>query len=148
MEGFRHTSLAFLAQQRFVTAAQPAASAAGSAQAAVAQLRREEAGKAGADATGGHWLVFVDGVFAPALSAIGALPAGARVDALSAALASAPERVEAAFGSADGGASPAALNAALATDGSCTWSAASPSRRRSTWCSSRPPPAAPATRAT
>ncbi|MFO1299996.1 MAG: Fe-S cluster assembly protein SufD [Burkholderiaceae bacterium] len=117
MEGFRHTSLAFLAQQRFAAAAQPAASAAASAQAAVAQLRREEAGKAGGDATGGHWLVFVDGVFAPALSAIGALPAGARVDALSAALSRAPERVESAFGNADGGASPAALNAALATDG-------------------------------
>src|SRR5690606_1168320 len=117
MEGFRHTSLAFLAQQRFVAAAQPAASAAGSAQATVAQLRREEAGKAGSDAAGGHWLVFVDGVFAPALSAIGALPAGARVDALSAALSRAPERVESAFGNADGGASPAALNAALATDG-------------------------------
>lgn len=108
IEGFRHTSLAFLAQQRFV-AVEPADAASASARAALARLRRDD--------EGGHWLVFVDGVHAPALSAPGALPAGARVGALSAALAEFPEKVEAAFGGAGSGASPAALNAALATDG-------------------------------
>lgn len=108
IESFRHTSLAFLAQQRFV-AAQPADSTAAMAQEAVAQLRREEPES--------HWLVFVDGVFAPALSGLGGLPAGVQVGSLSQALAQSPERVEAAFGSAGDGASPAALNAALATDG-------------------------------
>ena len=108
IESFRHTSLAFLAQQRFV-AAQPAGATPAGVQEAVAQLRRDEPGS--------HWLVFVDGVFVPALSAPGSLPAGAQVGSLSQALARSPERVEAAFGSAGDGASPAALNAALATDG-------------------------------
>jgi len=108
VEAFRHTSLAFLAQQRFV-AAQPADATAAAAQEVVAQLRRDEPES--------HWLVFVDGVFSPALSAVGSLPAGAQVGSLSQALAQSPERVEAAFGSAEDGASPAALNAALATDG-------------------------------
>ncbi|RPH58158.1 MAG: Fe-S cluster assembly protein SufD, partial [Burkholderiales bacterium] len=49
--------------------------------------------------------------------AIGALPAGAQVCALSEAMTRFPERVEAAFGHADSGGSPAALNAALAADG-------------------------------
>lgn len=112
IEAFRHTSLAFLAQQRFV-AAQPADATAAAAQQAIAQLRRDD--------PEGHWLVFVDGVFAPALSEQGDLPAGAQVGPLSQALAQSPERVEAAFGSADDGASPAALNAALATDGAWVW---------------------------
>ncbi len=65
----------------------------------------------------GHWLVFVDGRFAPALSAIGGLPGGAKIGSLADALKLTPEAVEAAFGSASDGETPQALNAALATDG-------------------------------
>ena len=65
----------------------------------------------------GHWLVFVDGRFAPALSAIGGLPGGAKIGSLADALKHTPEAVEAAFGSASDGETPQALNAALATDG-------------------------------
>jgi len=108
IERYRHTSLAFLAQQRFAVA-QGTSQATAPARAVIAQLR--------ADGEAGHWLVFVDGAFAPALSEVGALPAGAQVGSLSDALARWPERVEAAFGSADAGDSPAALNAALATEG-------------------------------
>ena len=64
-----------------------------------------------------HWLVFVDGRFAPALSAIGGLPGGAKIGSLADALKQTPEAVEAAFGSASDGETPQALNAALATDG-------------------------------
>lgn len=104
LEGWRHTSLAFMAQERFVSAGSGAAP-----RGAIERLREGE--------QGGYWLVFVDGVFAPALSDVGALPSGALVTALSEALARWPERVESAFGGAESGASPAALNAALATDG-------------------------------
>ena len=65
----------------------------------------------------GHWLVFVDGRFAPALSAIGGLPGGAKIGSLADALKHTPEAVEAAFGSASDGETPQALNAALTTDG-------------------------------
>ena len=64
-----------------------------------------------------HWLVFVDGQFAPALSAIGGLPGGVRIGSLADALARTPDAVEAAFGDASDGETPQALNAALATDG-------------------------------
>ena len=64
-----------------------------------------------------HWLVFVDGRFAPALSAIGGLPGGAKIGSLADALKHTPEAVEAAFGSASDGETPQALNAALTTDG-------------------------------
>ncbi|MFP5406177.1 MAG: Fe-S cluster assembly protein SufD [Gammaproteobacteria bacterium] len=104
IDAWRHTSLTFLDRQRFVSA-QPAALPG----AAVAELRQGD--------ESGHWLVFVDGRFEPALSTLGALPAGARVGALSEAFTRWPEQVEAAFGSGDVGTSPAALNAALATDG-------------------------------
>ena len=107
MENYRHTSLVFLGQQRFVAPA--AARGDASARAALERLRADDAS--------GHWLVFVDGVFDASLSAIGSLPAGAQLGALSGALARSPERVEAAFGSTEAGASPAALNAALAADG-------------------------------
>ena len=106
MDHWRHTSLAFLGQASFDEASGGDSAA---AQAAVAKLRGED--------DSGHWLVFVDGCYAAALSQVGALPAGASVGALSEALAAQPERVQAAFGSADSGASPVALNAALATDG-------------------------------
>lgn len=102
LENWRHTSLAGLEQQQFTAAAQA------SPEALVAKLR------AGGS---GHWMVFVDGAWVPSLSAIGPLPDGARVEALSALLVSDPAAVEALYGSADDGESPAALNAALASDG-------------------------------
>ncbi len=68
-------------------------------------------------ASAGHWLVFVDGHFAPALSAIGGLPGGAQIGSLADALKQTPEAVEAAFGDANDGEPPEALNAAFATDG-------------------------------
>jgi Fe-S cluster assembly protein SufD len=64
-----------------------------------------------------HWLVFIDGRFAPALSAIGGLPGGAQIGSLADALKRSPEAVEAAFGKASDGETPEAFNAAFATDG-------------------------------
>ena len=103
LENWRHTSLALLGQQEFAARA-----ADDSAARIAAQLRNDDTG---------HWLVFVDGHFAPSLSAIGSLPAGAYIGTLADALISRPEQVQAVFGDAEEGESPAALNAALATDG-------------------------------
>ncbi|ATE58665.1 Fe-S cluster assembly protein SufD [Thauera sinica] len=108
LENWRHTSLALLEERTFA----PAAAAAEPA-AVLRRLRDADANAGGR----GHWLVFVDGRHAPALSGIGPLPAGAEIRALSEVLAAHPERVEGHFGAAGDGASPAALNAALATDG-------------------------------
>jgi Fe-S cluster assembly protein SufD len=69
------------------------------------------------DEHGAHWLVFVDGHFAPQLSRRGVLPAGAELGCLSEALASSPPWLEALFGNAEQGEVPAALNAAFAADG-------------------------------
>jgi Fe-S cluster assembly protein SufD len=101
-ESWRHTSLATLAQQTFLPAAK--ASAAAQAQA----VRQGEPG---------HWLVFVDGLYAPELSDVGALPAGAEVRALSQALVDAPDHVQDGFGNERQGSSIAALNLALMSDG-------------------------------
>ncbi|MDS1141662.1 Fe-S cluster assembly protein SufD [Pusillimonas sp. SM2304] len=101
-ESWRHTSLASLEQQQFLPAAQSS----------VADLAsRIKAGEAG------HWLVFVDGRFAPDLSDIGVLPPGAQVLPLSGALADSPESVQGLFGAETQGASTVALNLALASDG-------------------------------
>lgn len=121
-ENWRHTSLAFMAQQALAVRETVAP------EAVVADLRaryraalgtaqdpaRKAVESAGDD---GHWVVFVDGHFAPALSAIGGLPGGVRIGSLADALAQTPEKVEAAFGQAGDGEAPAALNAALAADG-------------------------------
>ena len=121
-ENWRHTSLAFMAQQALAVRETVAP------EAVVADLRaryraalgtaqdpaRKAVEPAGDD---GHWVVFVDGHFAPALSAIGGLPGGVRIGSLADALAQTPEKVEAAFGQAGDGEAPAALNAALAADG-------------------------------
>jgi len=121
-ENWRHTSLAFMAQQALAVRETVAP------EAVVADLRaryraalgtaqdpaRKAVESAGDD---GHWVVFVDGHFAPALSAIGGLPGGVRIGSLADALGQTPEAVEAAFGQAGDGEAPAALNAALAADG-------------------------------
>jgi Fe-S cluster assembly protein SufD len=70
-------------------------------------------------AEAGHRLVFVNGRFAPALSALGALPSGAWLAAIARTAVERPELLEAAFDESDTiGAQPfAALNAALFADG-------------------------------
>lgn len=103
-DAWRHTSLSFLDRQRFV-AAQPVEVP----DTAIAQLRHGD--------DSGHWFVFVDGRYAPGLSTLGAFPQAAQVSALSEAFQRWPEQVEAAFGTGETGTSPAALNAAFATDG-------------------------------
>ncbi|MFP5412225.1 MAG: Fe-S cluster assembly protein SufD [Gammaproteobacteria bacterium] len=122
LEAWRHTSLLFLNNESFAPA--PAGGVDDAAiRKAVAALRAAGSGAAGpgsdagASADGGHWLVFVDGRHAPALSQVGSLPAGARIEPLSAALARKADSLESLFGDASQGGSPAALNAALATDG-------------------------------
>ncbi len=106
-DDWRHTSLAFLEQLEL--GAGSATAAATDVAAALAALR--------AGAEGEHWLVFVDGRLAPALSALGSLPAGVRIASLADAFAHEAEAVEAAFGRAEDGDTPAALNAAFAADG-------------------------------
>lgn len=110
MENWHHTSLAFLEEHVFSAAGTHADPAA-----LVARLRAGETAP-------GHWLVFVAGRHAPALSAIGALPGGVTLIGLAAALArpddATASAIERAFGgSDDSGDSPAALNAAFAADG-------------------------------
>ncbi|MBB5214327.1 Fe-S cluster assembly protein SufD [Parapusillimonas granuli] len=101
-EDWHHTSLALLEQQSF------AAAAPGPVQEAVARARRPE---------DGHCMVFVDGRYAPELSDIQALPAGAELRSLSQALADAPEQVEELFGNERSGSATEALNTAFASDG-------------------------------
>ena len=129
-ENWRHTSLAFMAQQVLVVreAVTPEAvvaalraryQAARGAAHAPARQGVESAPESAPESASkdGHWVVFVDGHFAPALSAIGGLPGGVRIGSLADALGQTPEAVEAAFGEAGDGEAPAALNAALAADG-------------------------------
>ncbi|MBI1905175.1 MAG: Fe-S cluster assembly protein SufD [Rhodocyclales bacterium] len=104
-EDWHHTSLAFLEGQTFKV---PMRGAAPPEESLMGRLREGGAG---------HWLVFVNGWFNAALSQIGSLPEGATVDTMPQALIGHAERVEAHYGSAEDGGSPAALNAALATDG-------------------------------
>lgn len=125
-ENWRHTSLAFMAQQALAVreaAAPEAVVAALRARYQAARGAAQDAAQQGAESApelvhnDGHWVVFVDGHFAPALSAIGGLPGGVRIGSLADALGQIPEAVEAAFGQAGDGEAPAALNAALAADG-------------------------------
>jgi Fe-S cluster assembly protein SufD len=103
-EDWRHTSLASLEQATFA----PAGMGTASAEALAKQWRQGEPG---------HWLVFVDGRYAPGLSDIGKLPAGAEIHALSEVLERDPASLEASFGNETRGATPGALNLAMATDG-------------------------------
>jgi Fe-S cluster assembly protein SufD len=111
-ENWHHTSLEFM--QRFVLAG----AAHTAPQSVLRTLQRTDS-----DA---HWLVFVDGRYAPDLSAIGALPAGAHIGSLADALAQDAEQVKVAFAEScngdigeegEAGDSPAALNTAFAADG-------------------------------
>lgn len=102
---WQHTSLAFMEQQSFaapIDATDPAA--------LLARAKAEDAGK-------GHWLAFVGGRFNAGLSTIGPLPARACIGSLADALAGGDDAIEAVFGSAEDGDSPAAMNAAFAGDG-------------------------------
>ena len=106
LENWRHTSLVFLDKETFSPIRQREPADPAGLQSVVERLRADD---------GGHWLVLVDGHFAPALSQLGALPAGADVGALS----QAPESgsLAAVFGDDEPGEAPAALNAAFAADG-------------------------------
>ena len=104
LDDWRHTSLAALEKQVFAPAVGVPA------EALLGRLRRD-------GAVDGHRLVFVDGEFAPSLSAVGALPAGAEVVALSEALAADAPHLEVLYGDADDGGVPAALNVVFASDG-------------------------------
>ncbi len=101
-ESWRHTSLAALEKQAFLPTEQT------SAEALAKSVRQDEAG---------HWLVFVDGRYAPELSDVGSLPAGAEVRSLSQALVDSPDHVQDSFGTEAQGSSLGALNLALMTDG-------------------------------
>ena len=96
---WRHTSLAFLQQQKFDGAR------------GVPSDFDLEALRQGQK---GHWMVFVDGRFEAGLSRIGSLPEGVRVAPLAQVLAGDAAQLEADLGEADEGGSPAALNLALA----------------------------------
>ncbi len=102
-EDWRHTSLALLEQAQF----DPLAPAQDVAE-LVRALRGDESG---------HWLIFVDGQYAPSLGQLGQLPAGVRLGTLADALAHEADLVQEAFGSEADGSSVAALNLALANDG-------------------------------
>ncbi|WP_301115660.1 Fe-S cluster assembly protein SufD [Pusillimonas sp. (ex Stolz et al. 2005)] len=99
---WRHTSLAFLQQQVFD--GQPVSST----QFEIDALRQGQ---------GGHWMVFIDGRFHAGLSRIGPLNDNIRIVPLAQALTSGEAALESAFGNADEGGGPAALNLALAADG-------------------------------
>jgi Fe-S cluster assembly protein SufD len=99
LEAWRHTSLQTLQQQAFAAPAEAKA---------VAPYGQADAGL---------WMVFVDGHFAPQLSRLGTLPQGVQLRSLHQALAESPDALQQAFGAETDGASPAALNLALAADG-------------------------------
>jgi Fe-S cluster assembly protein SufD len=102
MEAWRHTSLAGLAQETFEDGD------AMDVAALVRSVRQDEAG---------HWLVFVDGRYDAALSAVGALADGVVAQPLSLAMDSHAEEIQSAFGEVEQGSSAEALNLALASDG-------------------------------
>lgn len=108
-DAWRHTSLVSLEHEVFSAPDDSVAKRVEPELAALVRALRES------DA--GHWLVFVDGLHAPALSAIGDLPAGVELGSLARMLESDPERVEPHFGRAEDGYSPTALNTAFASDG-------------------------------
>ena len=120
LERWRHTSLLFLNNERFALSAQAADEAAGrralTALQAVGVSAAAPAGEVG-PGEGDHWLVFVDGHHLPSLDQLGDLPAGVTLQSLSTALAANADALEPAFGAANDGGSPTALNAALARDG-------------------------------
>lgn len=102
LEAWHHTSLAAFDNQSFAIA--PAQT---DVSAQVAQLRNNEAG---------HWLVFVDGRFNAELSDLTGLPEGVLLSTTAQQLAQ--DSLDAdLYGEASEGASPAALNLALAEDG-------------------------------
>lgn len=105
-ESWRHTSLALLQQQNFVS---PSADYnADAVKQLVAGLRNEQTG---------HWLVFVDGRFAEGLSDIGTLPQGVQCMPMSRALDQHGDLIQDLVGNESDGQAPAALNMALAADG-------------------------------
>ena len=107
LEAWKYTDLRRMLQTDFA----PAPAAAPTPPAAVLDPWRLEGPS--------HLLVFVDGRFAPALSAIGALPPGVRLEPLAALLASDPAALEGHLGRVVSreAAAPASLNTAFMGDG-------------------------------
>src|SRR5690606_449143 len=105
-DGWRHTSLAAL-EQSFFGLTDASSSLLEKARALLQPVKQSQPG---------HWLVFVDGVHNPALSDVGALPSGVRVETLATAIDRDPSVLETYFGQADAGASVHALNLAFAAD--------------------------------
>lgn len=102
IEAWRHTSLSPLAAQHFSDGdAQPVAEQ-------LAALKADEPG---------HWLVFVDGAYDADLSAVGELPAGVTLAALSDSWQRDGDAIEAAYGRVEESHSTSALSLAFASDG-------------------------------
>lgn len=108
LENWRHTSLLFLEEEAFGCGGQPIPEPIAKLAPFVEQLRAGEEG---------HWLVFVDGRFAAALSQAGELPSGAEAISLASALQDGDPSLAAAFADVEQAEAPAALNAAFAGDG-------------------------------
>jgi len=115
-DGWHHTSLAAVAdaaaqwlQDGGLAHAALSADALAQAQTLLEKIRPAD------DA--GHWLVFVDGVYAPQFSRLGSLPGGVRLAVLSDVLRTDPAALEPYYGDAAQGAPVMALNAAFAQEG-------------------------------
>lgn len=102
LEAWRHTSLAIMEKKNFQPAPQTDA----------AELFA--ACKNGED---GYWMTFVNGQFNAELSSLDHLPAGLVIESVAALLATNDDRLHDIYGQVDAGASPEALNLALAKDG-------------------------------
>ncbi len=105
-EAWRHTSLAPLAGASFK---------AGATLPLNGQLQSLQA------SSPGHFLVFVDGAFAPELSTLSDLPQSVVIAPWSEALANHADLIQSVFGQAQDGHSPSALNLALAADGALVY---------------------------
>lgn len=101
-DAWHHTSLALLAQQSFALPTQEVL---------------DKVSKPYTDKDAGNWMVFVDGAYAPALSRLGAMPVGVTLAPLAQALIDTPDLAQQVYGTEQDGATTAALNVALATDG-------------------------------
>lgn len=116
-DGWRHTSLAALADAAGGWAGNGLSSPAGSLPAETLTAAQTLLRQVRADDADGNWLVFVDGTHVPQLSQVGALPDGVRLDTLADVLQSDPAALEPYYGDAEQGTAATALNTALAGQG-------------------------------
>lgn len=104
LENWRHTSLANLEGMQFDVPCEVGSPSASPIQAL----------KAG---QGGHWLVFVDGLFSSALSELSQLPEGVALRSLGEVLEENPDQIQDWYGTPDDGSAVQALNLAMTGDG-------------------------------